>query len=294
MRMTLVPPKDEGARKGNGTAEPRPTVLTFATFVASVFTPFYAVSKCRSATRERYAALLKQGLLAHFGEKRLDEIGPGDFRMYAAGLAARGIGARAHLSLARTVLRAALEFGAIPKLPELPKLPKVGKKLPDAPEADVIVTLASASKRSASSQGTRISKRRSATSTRARPTSRPPCSRLLARAKSTCTLHALFPTIAQTETPPSPPAGVPRRSAVPVRAQFRITGATSTESAAFFGTRRALHFLHAYIFGGFKTATIIQPEADALSRRRERRRDRARERGQLRLPRGRGAPATDP
>ena len=34
-----------------------------------------------------------------------------------------------------------------------------------------------------------------------------------------------------------------RRSAVPVRAQFRITGATSTESAAFFGTRRALHFL---------------------------------------------------
>ena len=127
--------------QGNGTAEPTPTVPTFATFVASVFTPFYAVSKCRPATRERYAALLKQGLLAHFGEKRLDEIGPGDFRMYAAGLAARGIGARAHLSLARTVLRAALEFGAIPKLPELPKLPKVGKKLPDAPEADVIVTL---------------------------------------------------------------------------------------------------------------------------------------------------------
>jgi integrase len=127
--------------QGNGTAEPTPTVPTFATFVTSVFTPFYAVSKCRPATRERYAALLKQGLLAHFGEKRLDEIGPGDFRMYAAGLAARGIGARAHLSLARTILRAALEFGAIPKLPELPKLPKVGKKLPDAPEADVIVML---------------------------------------------------------------------------------------------------------------------------------------------------------
>jgi integrase/recombinase XerD len=48
---------------------------------------------------------------------------------------------RAHLSFARTVLRAALEFGTIEKLRELPKLPKVGKKLPDAPEVDVIVTL---------------------------------------------------------------------------------------------------------------------------------------------------------
>lgn len=124
-----------------GTLDTRPAAPAFADFVRTTFQPVYMRAKCRPATAERYNALFRQGILSSFGKKPLDAIGAPDFRVYAAELAARGIQSRAHLSLVRTVLRAAVEFGALAHLPELPTLPKIGKKLPLAPEPEDIAQL---------------------------------------------------------------------------------------------------------------------------------------------------------
>jgi integrase len=116
-----------------GTLELKSGASMFREFAEGPFTKLYMAARCRPSTRDRYLALFRQGLLDAFGSKRLDEIGATDFRRYGAELVGRGVQSRPHLSLVRTVLRAAVELGALERLPELPKLPKQSKKLPDAP-----------------------------------------------------------------------------------------------------------------------------------------------------------------
>jgi integrase len=128
-----------------GTLDPRPIAPLFSEFVETKFRPLYMPTHCRPATVERYEALFIQGVLDFFGNKRLDAIRAQEVRAYAAEIALRRIHARNHLSIVRTVLRAAVEFGALEAMPELPPLPRQGRKLPDAPsDEDVGKLLANA------------------------------------------------------------------------------------------------------------------------------------------------------
>jgi integrase len=111
----------------------KPRAITFAAFVETKFRPLHMVTQCRPATRERYDALFKQGILDAFGSRRLDEPWMMPIRQYAAQVAARGVQTRPHLTLVRTVLRTAVEFGEIAEMPDVPPLPRQSKKLPDAP-----------------------------------------------------------------------------------------------------------------------------------------------------------------
>ena len=128
-----------------GSLELRAAAPTFGNFVDTTFRRAYMPTHCRPATRERYEALFRQGVLDAFGARHLDGIGARDVRAYTADLAARRIQARNHLSLVRTVLRAAVEYGVIDKMPDLPPLPRQSRKLPDAPsDEDIAVLLANA------------------------------------------------------------------------------------------------------------------------------------------------------
>lgn len=125
--------------------ERRAAAMSFAAFVASDGWQTHLVTRCRPATRERYEALLRQGISDAFGRLRLDSIDASHVRKYQAALAARNVQARGPLSLVRTVLRVAVECGELDKLPELPPLPKASRKLPDAPDdAEVQAMLAKA------------------------------------------------------------------------------------------------------------------------------------------------------
>ena len=124
-----------------GSLELRAPSPLFSEFVEATFRPVYMPTRCRPNTRERYEALFKQGVMAEFGHRRLDAIGVREDRAYAAKLAARGIQARNHLSVVRTVLRAAVEFGVLDALPDFPPLPRQSKKLPDAPSDEDVAAL---------------------------------------------------------------------------------------------------------------------------------------------------------
>ncbi|HTE64427.1 MAG TPA: tyrosine-type recombinase/integrase [Solirubrobacteraceae bacterium] len=120
--------------QAEGTLARRPPAPTFAAFVESEAWATHLATRCRPATRERYAALLRQGILDTFGRKRLSDISAQDYRRYEATLAARKVQGRGPLGLVRTVLRVAVEAGALDRMPELPSLPRPSRKLPDAPD----------------------------------------------------------------------------------------------------------------------------------------------------------------
>jgi integrase len=125
-----------------GSTEARPAAPTFADFVDTKFRPLHLKPpKCRPATVERYEYLLDQGILGAFGHVRLDSSFLEPARAYVAELSARGVQARPHMSLLRTVLRSAFDLGVVERLPDLPPLPKPGKKLPDAPPKEHVLTL---------------------------------------------------------------------------------------------------------------------------------------------------------
>jgi integrase len=111
----------------------KPKAITFAEFVEQKFRPLHMTTQCRPATRERYEALLKQGILDTFGSRRLDEPWMVPMRQFAAEIASRGVQTRPHLTLVRTVLRSAIELGELEAMPQVPALPRQSKKLPDAP-----------------------------------------------------------------------------------------------------------------------------------------------------------------
>lgn len=111
----------------------KPGSITFTMFVTSTFETQFMPS-FRPATAVRYRALLKQSLLAFFGPKPLDQIGPSEIRSFAATLQQRGVQTKGAVTLVRTILRTAHESGHLDELPKFPRgLAKTSKKLPDAP-----------------------------------------------------------------------------------------------------------------------------------------------------------------
>jgi hypothetical protein len=103
------------ARAHDGNVEASVAAPTFATFVEETFTPVF-MPRFRPSTRVRYAVLLKQGVLDTFGGQRIDSVG-GAIRAYVAKLQARGIQPRGPVNFVRTVLRAAVDAGALAEIP---------------------------------------------------------------------------------------------------------------------------------------------------------------------------------
>jgi len=124
------------AETGNPYATPVRS-MTFAQFTDGAWTQLY-LPRFRPATRERYVALMGQGIKQHFGDMMLDAIDAIAFVQYTAQLAQRGIQSRAHTSLVSRILRAAVECKVLPRLPELPRHSKASGKLPDCPNTDEV------------------------------------------------------------------------------------------------------------------------------------------------------------
>jgi integrase len=144
--QTLTAARAEATRlrarlTSTGTLAARPAASTVATFLASPAWAQHLATKCRPATRERYEALLRQGIREAFGGKRLDAITAADVRAYEATLRQRDVQPRGPLGLVRTILRVAVDTGALATMPELPKLPKQSRKLPDAPSAAEVAAM---------------------------------------------------------------------------------------------------------------------------------------------------------
>ena len=120
-----------------GSVKPKRDATTFASFVTETFARIY-MPRFRPATIERYEALLEQGVLETFGAKRLDAIDAAMLRSLNASLLARPVHPKGPMNFVRTVLRAAVECGALATMPEFPKLPRQGRKLPDAPSTEEV------------------------------------------------------------------------------------------------------------------------------------------------------------
>lgn len=118
--------------------EPKP--LTFSDFVSDVFTSRF-LPTYKAETAKRYRALLSQDILARLGSIPLTGINADVFRDFANFLQSRprkkgagqGVQLKGPLTLVRTILRAAVESGALPAMPSLPALVKHSKKLPRGP-----------------------------------------------------------------------------------------------------------------------------------------------------------------
>lgn len=121
-------------------AEPATAALTFRSFVEGSFRELY-MPRYRPSTRERYAALFRQSVLEFFGHLELDRVDGTRLRAFAAQLSSRGVQVKGAVNLVRTVLRAANECGALPRLPELPRLVKATRKLPDTFTEEELATL---------------------------------------------------------------------------------------------------------------------------------------------------------
>jgi integrase len=92
-----------------------------------------------TVAQARYRELHAQRVLAFFGAKALDAIGPADFRAFAASLATDGVLAKGPITLVRTVVRAALESGLIDRIPDCPGgLVVTSRKVPDAPSSEEV------------------------------------------------------------------------------------------------------------------------------------------------------------
>jgi integrase len=121
----------------SGTLDARSDAPTFATFVEDTFARLY-MPRYRPATRVRYQALLRQGILDEFGARRIDSIATAALRAYVATLQERKVQPRGPVNFVRTVLRAAVESGALAAMPAFPPLPRQGRKLPDAPSDEEV------------------------------------------------------------------------------------------------------------------------------------------------------------
>jgi hypothetical protein len=134
---------ETGSPEEDPTQEAQVKCLTFEAFARGQFEMEF-MPAFRPATACRYRALLRQSLVAFFGEKLLDDIGPPDIRSFAATLQRRGVQIKGAVTLVRTILRAAHESGHLDEPVEFPRgLIKTGKKLPVAPspaEFEVMLT----------------------------------------------------------------------------------------------------------------------------------------------------------
>lgn len=130
-----------------GSLEGAPQVPTFASFVAGDFATL-AMVRFKPATRAGYSKILharEHGLLALIGHKRLDSIDALDARRIEAAALARGAGPRCALVVLRSVLKNAVELGALAAMPRLPRLPEKSAKLLGVPPLAVVVQALGAS-----------------------------------------------------------------------------------------------------------------------------------------------------
>ena len=117
-------------------ATTKPTCSTYRAFVEGDFKELY-MPTYRPATARRYNELHDQRVMAFFGPKPLDEIGPNEYRAFAAALHKDGVQPKGPMTLVRTVMRAARNGGLIDRLPEFPNgLVVTSRKVPDAPSSD--------------------------------------------------------------------------------------------------------------------------------------------------------------
>lgn len=126
-------------------AEPiRAATITFEEFVTGPFEKLFMPSY-RPATATRYRGLLRQSIMSKFRTLRLDEIGVGDIREYAAEIQRRGHQTKPFIAYLRTILRAAVDSGHLAELPAFPPgLMRSSHKLPDAPGAEEINSMVGA------------------------------------------------------------------------------------------------------------------------------------------------------
>jgi integrase len=116
-------------------AQPPSVTITFEEFVVGPFEKLFMPSY-RPATATRYRGLLRQSILARFRPLRLDEIGIGEIREYAAEIQRKGHQTKPFIAYLRTILRAAVDSGHLDELPAFPPgLMRSSHKLPDAPSA---------------------------------------------------------------------------------------------------------------------------------------------------------------
>lgn len=119
----------------------RPASMTFSQFVDGIWSRVWK-PKYSPETQIRYDDLLRQGVRDHFGALPLDQITGMHVREYAATLAARDVLPRPHQSFVSSILKAAVEAGALAKLPEnMPKLPPHRKCSPDSPSDEEVVAI---------------------------------------------------------------------------------------------------------------------------------------------------------
>jgi integrase len=128
-----------------GSPEDERTTPTLRTFVEGDFETI-AMPKFRPATAKRYRSLLTREIVPRFGAERLDEIEGVDLRAFASDLIRRGVGPKGPCALVRTILRQAVELGALDRFPDMPRgLWRDAKKLPEAPtDCEVTAMLAGA------------------------------------------------------------------------------------------------------------------------------------------------------
>ena len=126
-----------------GTMEAERAPLTFEEFVGGDFKKLI-MPRFKPSTRSGYEKLLEareHGLVALLGRKRLDAIGIAEVRAVEADALTRKARPRYAIVCLHTVLRCAVELGALAHLPRLPKLPRRSAKLPSAPPLAVIERL---------------------------------------------------------------------------------------------------------------------------------------------------------
>jgi integrase len=123
-----------------GTTDPEPERLTFEQFVRGDFARL-VLPRFKPSTREGYKWLLDKpthGLVALLGHRRLDAIATADVRLVEADAFARKARSRYAIVCLHTVLRSAVELGALPHAPQLPKLPRRSEKLPASPPPELV------------------------------------------------------------------------------------------------------------------------------------------------------------
>jgi len=120
-------------------------VETVQEFVELHFEPVYMQTAYTPGSRRAYASNLRD-VLAHYGGLRFDQISQAEHQEFQQKLHSRGIQARKHLALVRTLLRQASETKhslVLAPLPPLPKQPYVEIELPS--DATVAACISEAS-----------------------------------------------------------------------------------------------------------------------------------------------------
>lgn len=120
-----------------GTLERRDPLPTFRKFVDDTYRPnVLEGGRLKPKTAQRYETSLRQGVLDHYGEKRLDTITEADHAAFDKALKTKGIKPGNPLICLRAVLHSANDLLRLDPPVPLPTLAPIPYKIPRAPDAD--------------------------------------------------------------------------------------------------------------------------------------------------------------